>query len=476
MENHFKMFINGRWIDSSSRESIPVINPANEETLGRLPVATTADLDSALESAAKGFEVWRKTSVADRARLLRTTAQLLRDRLDAIAVALTLEQGKTLREARLEVDDASDLLEWFAEEGKRAYGRIIPSADGRAEHRVIKEPVGPAVMFTPWNNPIAEPALSLAAALAAGCSAIIKPSEETPGSAVALVKAMQDAGLPDGVVNVVFGVPSEISEYLIPSPVIRKVTFTGSVPVGKKLAAMAAAEMKSFTMELGGNAPVIIFEDVDVKTVAKVVSQRKYRNAGQSCSAPNRFYVHDDIFDDFASEMIAIAESLRIGDGLTPEHDMGSMANRRRIDFMETLMHDAHANGASVATGGRKVGNEGYFWEPTVLVDVPENARVIRDEIFGPIAPLARFSDIDDVVARSNAVNVGLASYVFTTSREKSTAVSKALKFGQVGVNNMIISVAEGPFGGVKDSGIGRVGGSEGLDQYFDIKFVAESI
>ena len=475
MYAELELLIDGKWGRGSGGKSEPVLNPANETTLAELPHAAKADLDAALAAADRAFKTWKKTSPYDRYMIMRKAAQLMRDRADRLATILTLEQGKVLAESRIEIMTSADIMDWYAEEGRRAYGRIIPARAGGVRQMVIKEPVGPVAAFTPWNFPALTPIRKIAGALAAGCSLVIKPSEETPGTCVEIARCLQDAGLPDGVLNVVFGVPSQVSEYLIASPIIRKISFTGSTAVGKLLMKLAADGMKRTTMELGGHGPVIVFDDVDVEAVAKTAAAGKFRNAGQVCISPTRFFVHETKYKRFLETFTAVASSLKLGDGLDPATQMGPMANPRRLEAMDAFVADARDKGAKVETGGKRAANVGWFYEPTVLSDVPDEARVMRDEPFGPMAPIVPFKSFDEVVERANSVAYGLASYAFTTSEKTATAVADALASGMVGVNSLAVSTPETPFGGVKDSGHGSEGGIEGLEAYLNTKFVSQA-
>jgi succinate-semialdehyde dehydrogenase/glutarate-semialdehyde dehydrogenase len=469
-----EMLIDGEWIGADKRQGEDVLNPATAQPLAKLPHATKADLDRALEAAQRGFQAWRKVNAHDRAKILRKASDLIRERKEQIATWLTLEEGKTFVESKIEVDVSADILEWYAEEGRRAYGRIIPGRVAGQRQMVTREPVGPVAAFTPWNFPGVTPARKLGGALAAGCSIILKASEETPAVAIALVKALVEAGVPKGAVNLVFGVPSEISSYLVPNPIIRKVSFTGSVPVGKHLAKMAAEGMKRTTMELGGHGPVVIFDDVDADKVAEVSAAAKYRNAGQVCISPTRFFVHEKVADKFSARFAEIAKTLPVGDGLDPKSKMGPLANPRRVDAMGAFIADARDHGAKVSAGGERIGNQGFFWQPTVLTDVPTSAKAMNDEIFGPIAVIRRFSTFDEVVAEANRLPFGLAGYAFTNSAKNAAAISEALETGMVGVNHYGVSMPETPFGGVKDSGYGSEGGVEGLEGYLSTKFVTQ--
>jgi len=467
------MYIDGEWCEASDGAGEDVINPATEAVLARVPHATPADLDRALAAAKKGFDAWRKTSPADRAVILKHGAQLMRERADAIARTLVLEEGKTFGEARGEVVMSADTIDWLAQECQRSYGRLIPARGAGTRQIVVREPVGPVAAFTPWNFPALTPARKIGGALAAGCSIVIKASEETPGTCVAMVRALADAGVPAGVLNLVFGQPAKVSEHLIASPVIRKISFTGSIPVGKHLTRLAADGMKAVTMELGGHAPVIVFDDVDVGTVAKITAAGKYRNAGQVCISPTRFFVHEKVYDEFVETFTGIAAKLTVGDGLEKGVRMGPLANPRRLEAMDAFVADAVEKGADLLTGGERVGNAGYFYRPTVLGNVPADARIMNDEPFGPLAPMTRFRDFDEVVGRANELPYGLAAYAFTGSGDRQTALADAIESGMVGINSLNVSLPETPFGGVKESGYGREGGQEGLDAYLVSKFVA---
>jgi len=468
------LYIDGKWLPRDGREAEEVINPATEKSLGTLPHASAADLDLALAAAAKGFKLWRATSPYDRAKIMRRAADLIRERQEAIARTLTLEQGKIIAEARIEVAVSADIIEWYAEEGRRAYGRVIPGRVAGTRQMMIQEPVGPVAAFTPWNFPTLTPARKIGGALAGGCSLIIKASEETPGSCVEIVRAFADAGLPAGVLNLVFGVPARVSEHLIASDIIRKISFTGSVPVGKHLVALAAQGMKRTTMELGGHSPVVVFGDIDPEKTAETAVAGKYRNAGQVCISPTRFYVHETVHDRFVKRFTEAAKGLALGDGLADGTKMGPLANPRRLDAMEGFVADAKKRGAKIAAGGSRHGNQGFFFAPTVITDIPEDARMMKEEPFGPVAPITPFKSFDEVVERANSLPFGLAAYAFTGSSKTATLIADALEAGMVGVNTFAISTPETPFGGIKDSGHGHEGGIEGLEAYTNKKFVAQ--
>jgi len=473
MYTSLEHYIDGNWVKASGAKTQEVMNPATSKPIGELAHASKGDLDKALAAADKGFKTWRKVSAFERGKVLRKAADLVRTRADEIAKVLTQEQGKVFMEAKLEVQSAGDILDWYAGEGQRAYGRIIPARADGVRNMVIMEPIGPVAAFTPWNFPVTQAVRKIAAALAAGCSIIIKCPEETPGSPIGLVKALHDAGVPPGVLNLVYGVPAEISEYLIPHPIIRKISFTGSVPVGKHLNALAASHMKRATMELGGHAPVLVFDDADVEGAAKLMGAFKYRNAGQVCVSPTRFFVHDTVYDNFVGKFIDIAKNTKVGDGLAADTRMGPLANPRRVNAIEAFVADAQDKGAKVEAGGNRIGNQGNFFEPTVLTNVPENARIMTEEPFGPVAVMLRFKETDDVLDRANKLPFGLASYAFTKDAKVATKVADALESGMVTINHFGIALPETPFGGVKDSGFGHEGGSEGLQVYLQSKFVS---
>lgn len=471
-----QLYINGVWREGSEGKSEPILNPATGQPIGHVPHASKADLDEALEAVRKGFDVWRKTSAYDRYQFLRKAANLMRERAGDIGAAITMEQGKPLAEAKGEAMFAGDVIDWFAEEARRTYGRIVPARAGNVHQLVVKEPVGPCAFFTPWNFPINQAVRKISAALAAGCSAIIKGPEETPASVAMLVKVYEDAGLPKGVVNLVYGVPSEVSEYLIPHPVIRKISFTGSTAVGKQLAALAGLHMKRVTMELGGHAPAIVFDDADVESAVKILSVNKFRNAGQVCVSPTRFLVHEKVYEQFVDGFTAAAKKMKVGDGMDPSTRMGPLANPRRVDAMEALVADAVAKGANIRTGGKRIGNEGFFFEPTVMTDVPLSARVMNEEPFGPLAPITSFSDYDAVFAEANRLPYGLAAYAYTRSAETVARLSESVESGMVSINHHGLALPEVPFGGIKDSGYGSEGGLEAIEAYLNSKFVTSAI
>jgi succinate-semialdehyde dehydrogenase/glutarate-semialdehyde dehydrogenase len=475
MYTELALYIDGQWLSGSGRKTEDVINPASGKVLAQLPHASKADLDAALAAAEKGFAVWKATSAYDRAKILRKAADLLRERCDHVSRVQTQEQGKVYPESRAEVLTSADIIDWYAEEGRRAYGRIVPGRQRGVRQIVLQEPVGIVAAFTPWNFPTLTPVRKIAGALAAGCSIIIKASEETPGGCVELVKCFADAGLPAGVLNLVFGVPAEVSEHLIPQKAVKKISFTGSVPVGKHLSALAGKHMKKATMELGGHSPVVVFADADPEKAADTIAAFKYRNAGQVCISPTRFYVQEQSYSKFLARFTEYAKGVKLGDGLEKGITMGPLANARRLDAMESFVNDAKDRGGKVVTGGSRQGNQGYFFQPTVITDVPDDSKIMTEEPFGPVAPIVSFKTFDEVVERANSLQFGLAAYAFTASGAMATAIGDAIQSGMVGVNSVAISTPETPFGGVKDSGYGSEGGIEGLQAYLNTKFVSQA-
>ncbi|MDG2187239.1 MAG: NAD-dependent succinate-semialdehyde dehydrogenase [Hyphomicrobiales bacterium] len=467
------LHIAGNWVPAIGGETIDVLNPASEECIGKVAHARIEDLDLALEAAQSGFDVWKKVSPMDRYKAMRKVASLLKERIDQIAVILTQEQGKPIQQSKGEIMLAVDIIDWFAEEGRRTYGRIIPARMEGVMQSVTKEPVGPVAGFIPWNFPINQGVRKIASALAAGCSIILKGAEETPASTAALVKCFADAGLPPGVVNLVYGVPSEISEYLISNPIIRKVTFTGSTAVGKQLASLAGAHMKKVTMELGGHAPAIVCEDADIDVALNVLVDNKFRNAGQVCVAPTRFLIHEKHYNNFVNRFTDMASKITVGDGMDSSNMMGPLAHNRRIEAMEGFVSDAISRGAKITTGGQRKGNKGYFFEPTVLTDVPIDARMMNEEPFGPLAPISSFTDFDSVIEEANRLDYGLASYAYTSSAKTAEIIGSSIESGMVSINHHGIALIETPFGGVKDSGYGSEGGKEGIEGYLNTKFIS---
>lgn len=469
------LFVGGEWIDASERETAPVINPATRRELGRVPLATAADLDHALKVAQRSFDVWRNTVPAERARILKRSAELMRERDEYIATLMTLEEGKPLTESRDEVLRAAEYFEWFAEEARRIDGRVVPSNRPGVQQLVKKQAIGPVAAFTPWNFPAITPARKLSAALAAGCSVIIKPGEESPATALALARALDDAGLPKGVLQVVFGVPDEVSKHLIASPVIRKVTFTGSVPIGRLLSARAAEGVKPITLELGGHGPVLVFNDADVEKAAIEGAANRFRGTGQICISSTRFLIQRDVYDEFVAHFVSATKALKVGDGMDPSTQVGPLANPRQLAKMEELVADAVARGAKVLAGGKRIEGDGYFFEPTVLGDVPMDARVMHEEPFGPIAVLMRFDALADGLAEANRLPYGLSAYAFTNNARTAIDVADGLEAGMIGINQYRIVSTELPFGGMKESGHGSEGGAEGIEYYLTRKFISQA-
>lgn len=467
------LLIDNEWREAKGNKRIDVVNPASGSKIGQVANASREDLDLALNAAQRGFETWRVMSAHDRAAIMRKAAVLLRERADDIARLLTQEQGKPLVEARGEILAGVEIIDWFANEALRVYGRLIPARNPAATQMVIKEPVGPVAAFTPWNFPVNQIVRKLGAALASGCSFLVKAPEETPASPAALLQCFVDAGIPKGVIGLVFGSPAEISSYLIPHPIIRKVTFTGSTPVGKQLAALAGQHMKRVTMELGGHAPVIVAQDADVELAVKASGGAKFRNAGQVCISPTRFLVHKDVKAAFEQAFIAQAEKLKLGDGLADGTTLGPLANDRRLVAMDKIVKNAAEKGARVATGGQRVGNAGNFFAPTILTDVPLEADIFNEEPFGPIAAIRSFESLDDAINEANRLPFGLAAYAFTKSFKNVTELSRRLEVGMVWINQPATPSAELPFGGVKDSGYGTEGGFEALEPYLVTKAVS---
>ncbi len=464
------LFINGSWKIGEGRDLFPVVDPSSGETIAEVPLASPADLDEALAAAERGFDLWKATSVEQRAAVLNKAAALLRERADGIARILTMEQGKPLAEARGEVMSSASLFEWCAAEASRIYGRVLVRPTGQRA-LVTKQPVGPVAAFSPWNFPVYLMAKKLGPALATGCSVIAKPPEETPGCTGALVRCLYDAGLPGDVVQLVHGVPDAVSRHLLASPVIRKVSFTGSVPVGKHLMRLAADGLKRVTMELGGHAPVLVFDDCDLEKTLDMVVPQKFRNAGQVCVSPTRFYVQQGIYDRFVEGFAVRTAKVKTGNGLESDTAMGPLANVRRPAAIEALVEDARAKGARVLAGGNR-GNAGFFFQPTLLADVPDSAEIMANEPFGPVAVAAPFTDLDDAIAKANRLPYGLAAFAFTEQMRRANLIGDALESGMVGINTFAISVPDSPFGGVKDSGFGSEGGTEGMESYLVTKAI----
>ena len=468
-----QLYIDGQWQDAADGRTLAVHNPATGVEIGRVAHAGIADLDRALAAAQKGFEIWRDMPPIERAKTMRRAAALMRERAAEIGALLTQEQGKPLAEAQGEAVASAEIIEWFADEGQRVYGRLVPSRHNLAHRQmVLKDPVGVVAAFTPWNFPINQVVRKMSAALATGCAMIVKAPEETPAAPAALIRAFADAGVPAGVLGLVYGSPAEISNYLIPHPIVRKITFTGSTPVGKQLAALAGKHMKRVTMELGGHAPVIVCEDADIALAVKAAGAAKFRNAGQVCISPTRFLVHESVKAEFAQALVKHAASVKVGDGLTQGVQMGPLANPRRLAAMAEFTQDAIQRGAQVAHGGERIGNAGNFWQPTVLTDVPLDAMVFNDEPFGPMAAIRGFTALDDAIAEANRLPFGLAGYAFTRSLKNADLLTRRVEVGMLWVNMPAMPSAEMPFGGIKDSGYGSEGGPEAMEAYLNTRAV----
>lgn len=468
-----QLLIDGQWQDAADGRTLPVANPATGAEIGRVAHAGIADLDRALAAAQKGFELWRDVPANERQKTMRRAAVLLRERADAIATILTLENGKPLAEAKIETLAAADIIEWFADEGMRVYGRVVPARNLAVRQLVLKGPVGPVAAFTPWNFPINQAVRKVSAALATGCSIIVKAAEETPAAPAELIRAFVDAGVPAGVIGLVYGNPAEVSAYLIPHPVIRKISFTGSTVVGKQLAALAGQHMKRVTMELGGHAPVIVADDADLDLAVTIAGGAKFRNAGQVCISPTRFLVHESVRAEFTARLAVHAASLKVGDGLTEGTQMGPLANPRRVAAMADFIGDAVARGVTVAAGGARIGETGNFFAPTVLADVPLDAKVFNDEPFGPVAAVRGFTSLDEAILEANRLPYGLAGYAFTTSLKHAHQLARRVEVGMLWINQPAAPWVEMPFGGLKDSGYGSEGGSEALEPYLNTRAVS---
>lgn len=468
------LYIDGRFIGAEGRVEQDVTNPATGAVIGRLPHASREDLDAALGAADRAFQSWKKSSPVERSKILRRAADLFRERAPEMARGITLDMGKPYAEALAEVMGGAEHCEWHAEECRRIYGRVIPPRVDGVRQLVLREPIGVCAAFTPWNFPFNQAIRKVVAAIGAGCTLVLKGPEDAPSAVVIIAQVFADAGLPAGCLNIVWGVPAEVSDYLIRSPIVRKISFTGSVPVGKQLAALAGSLMKRCTMELGGHSPAIVFEDADVDRAAELLANMKYRNAGQVCVSPSRMFVHEHAYDRFVEKFVAVASSLKVGSGLDKDTRMGPLAHQRRVPTMESFVDDADRRGGKVLVGGSRIDGAGNFFSPTVITDLPDDSKLMTQEPFGPIAPIVRFSDFDEVVRRANSLPFGLASYAFTRSSRNATAISNAIEAGMVNINHFGIALSETPFGGVKDSGYGSEGGAETFDGYLVTKFVTQ--
>lgn len=467
------LFIDGKWRSGEGRDTHAVVNPATGAAIAQLPLATATDLDEALAAADRGFKLWRATDVNARAAVLHKAADLIRERADAIATLMTLEQGKPLAEAKGEVLSAAAVFDYSGEEAKRAYGRISVRPSGQRA-MVLKQPIGPVASLTPWNFPVSLMSKKVAAALAAGCSVIAKPAEETPGCTIAIMRALDDAGIPAGVAQLVFGVPDMVSRQLLGSPVIRKLSFTGSIPVGKHLMKLAADGVKRVTMELGGHAPVLVFDDCNLEKTLDIVVTQKFRNAGQVCISPTRFYVQEGIYDRFVAGFNERTGKVVMGNGMDASTIMGPLANPRRPAAVGALVDDAVAKGAKLGSGGA-ADSEGFYYRPTVLSDVPLEADIMSNEPFGPVALIRPFRDFNEAIESANRLPFGLAAFVHTENGRQANMAGDAIEAGMIGINTAGISAVDMPFGGIKESGFGSEGGPEGLDGYYVHKAIHQA-
>ncbi|MGY3643857.1 NAD-dependent succinate-semialdehyde dehydrogenase [Pseudomonas fluorescens] len=468
------LFIGGQWLTAQDRATAAVVNPATGEEIGQVPLATAQDLDHALEVARLSFDQWRQTVPDQRAKILKRAADLILERAPHIAAQMTLEEGKPLRESLDEVTRAAEYFEWFAESARRIDGRVVPANRPGVLQLVKRQAIGPVAAFTPWNFPAITPARKLSAALAAGCSVVLKPGEESPSTALALARALDDAGLPKGVLQVVFGVPDQVSSHLIASPIVRKVTFTGSVPIGRLLSARAAEGVKPITLELGGHGPVLVFADADIEEAAVEGVANRFRGTGQVCISSTRFLIQREAYAEFVEHFVAATQALKIGDGMDPQTQVGPLANPRQLAKMEQLIADAVEKGARVLAGGEALPGAGFFFQPTVLADVPMSARIMHEEPFGPIAILMPFDELSDGLQEANRLPYGLSAYAFTSNARTAIDVADGLEAGMIGINQYRIVATELPFGGMKESGHGSEGGIEGIEHYLTNKFISQ--
>lgn len=469
-----QLHIDGEWIDIEDRDVHHVVNPSTGKVISDLPKASKADLDRALDAAARAFPMWRDTAVGARAAILHKAADLMRERATDIGRLITAEQGKPVGQAAGEVTASAAHFDIMAEEAKRCYGRVLVRPAGQNSF-VKYQPVGPVAAFSPWNFPVFTPIRKLAPAIAAGCSIILKPAEETPSSAIEMIRCLIDAGLPSGVAQVVFGDPAEVSSHLIASDVIRKVSFTGSVPVGKHLMKLAAEGMKRTTMELGGHAPVLVFDDCDLEKTLDLTAMQKFRNAGQVCVSPTRFYVQSGIYDRFVEGFTQRAAKVAVGDGFSDGVEMGPLANPRRPSSVGDMIHDAKSKGAEVKLGGNRQDKDGFFFDPTVLSHVPLDANIMNDEPFGPVAVMRPFGRLDEAIEQANRLPLGLAAYAFTSNLHTANIVGDTIEAGMVAINNLTVSPGDAPFGGVKESGHGSEDGPDGLKAYMVTKAIHQA-
>jgi succinate-semialdehyde dehydrogenase/glutarate-semialdehyde dehydrogenase len=470
-----RMYIDGHWTEAADGKTKAVINPATEETLAEVAYGGRKEAHRAIEAAHRAMPTWMKLTPYERAKVLKKTADLVRDRVDTIAKTLTMEQGKPVAEAKAEILHAADTFEWFAEEGKRAYGQLIPNSAPGKRHVTLKHPVGVVGAITPWNFPVTLPARKIAPALAAGCTIVIKPAEQTPLCMIQLMECLIEAGTPPGVVNMVVGEAPPIGEEFLQNPLCRKLSFTGSTAVGKQLMRGAAEHVKRLSLELGGHAPFIVFPDADPELGAKIAVTGKFRNNGQVCIAPSRFYVHKDVEKKFTEAAVEFSRALKLGNGVEAGIEVGPMIEERARDKTIGLIDDARKTGANVLTGGKKSERfaKGYFFEPTVLNNLSPDARIMTEEPFAPVMPLLGFSNLDDVIRAANNTRYGLSAYVFTNDLSIAWKMAEGLEAGIIGINDPVPAAPQCPFGGMKESGLGRELGHEGLEAYLETKYVS---
>jgi len=470
-----RMYIDGKWCEAENGRTLGVINPATEEVIAEIAYGSRADAKRAVDAAGKAMPAWMKLTAYDRAKILKKTADLMRDRADAIARTLTMEQGKPVAEAKAEILHSADTFEWFAEEGKRAYGQVIPNSQPGKRHMTIKHPVGVVGAISPWNFPITLQSRKIAPALAAGCTIVSKPASQTPLSLVQVFECMIEAGLPPGVANLVMGPAQDIAEEFLENTICRKISFTGSTEVGKQLMRSCADQMKRVSLELGGHAPFIVFPDADPEAGAKIAVLGKFRNNGQVCIAPSRFYVHKDVQKKFTEAAVEFAKALKVGNGLDAGIEIGPMFEKRAMEQTSELVDDARKKGAKILTGGKRDSRfeKGYFFEPTVLTNVNNQVKMMTEEPFAPVMPILDFSKLDEVIAAANNTKYGLAAYVFTNDLTIAWKMAEGIEAGIIGINEPVPAVPQCPFGGMKESGMGRELGHEGLEAYLETKYVA---
>ncbi|PKF31806.1 NAD-dependent succinate-semialdehyde dehydrogenase [Acinetobacter proteolyticus] len=465
-------YINGNWIESSNHQSIEVFNPANNDLIATIPALAVEQVHEAIQAASDALQAWKMKSVKERSDLLKNWARLVLDYKDQLATIMTIEQGKPLNEAKGEISYAASFIDWFAEEGRRMYGDTIPAPTNDKRLKTIREPVGVCVAITPWNFPAAMITRKAAPALVAGCTMIVKPSEETPFSALALAYLAEKAGIPSGVLNVVTGHAQEIAPVLTASSIVKKVSFTGSTPIGALLMQQSASTLKKMSLELGGNAPLIVFDDADLDLAVQGTIDSKFRNAGQTCVCSNRIFVHESIHDAFVEKLKIKVSQLKLGNGLQEGVDLGPLINQKAVNKIVSHIDDAIDLGAELILGGQKSAIGTHFFEPTIVINANDQMLCFKEETFAPLAPIFKFKTDQEVIQRANNTEYGLASYIFTESLKRSIRVSEALEYGMVGINTGLISTTEAPFGGIKSSGFGREGSKYGLDEYTELKYI----